>query len=137
MRNGWKKTLDIVTLVLTQCTIRHVTRTIDGSVPSTERLRALRSFNLDPALNVLLKSIGTGAVGLNLTSATTVYILEPQWNPKVEQQAIGRVVRIEQMKDVIGTRYIMRQTVEEVKITAGIMAINPMNGDNKYTDRAF
>ncbi|KAJ5626592.1 helicase [Penicillium herquei] len=133
--SGWKRTLDIVTLLLTQCTIRHAT--IDGSVPSTERLRALSSFNIDPALNVLLMTIGTGAVGLNLTSATRVYILEPQWNPMVEQQAIGRVVRIGQMKDVIVTRYIMRQTVEEVKITPSFMAINPISDVNKYTDRAF
>ncbi|KAJ5716588.1 hypothetical protein N7493_008499, partial [Penicillium malachiteum] len=107
--------------------------------PTTERLRALSSFNVDPALNVLLMTIGTGAVGLNLTSATKVYILEPQWNPMVKQQAIGRVVRILQMKDVVVTRYIMRQTVEAVKITRSVFAIDPMEGANKhmYTDRAF
>ncbi|KAJ6007434.1 helicase [Penicillium herquei] len=109
--SGWKKTLDIVAIFMDQCTVRYAT--IDGSVPNPERLRVLSNFNVDPGLNVLLMTIATGAVGLNLTSATRVHILEPQWNPMVEQQAIGRVVRIGQMKDVVVTRYIMRQTVEE------------------------
>src|SRR5579871_1286105 len=52
---------------------------------------------------------------LNLTAASRVYIMEPQWNPTVERQAIGRTVRLGQQKQVVVVRYIVRNTVEEVK----------------------
>lgn len=52
---------------------------------------------------------------LNLTIANRVHILEPQWNPMSEKQAIGRVVRLGQMKGVIVHRYVMRDTIEEVR----------------------
>ena len=52
---------------------------------------------------------------LNLTAASRVYIMEPQWNPTVERQAIGRTVRLGQEKQVVVVRYIMRNTVEEVR----------------------
>jgi hypothetical protein len=55
---------------------------------------------------------------LNLTAANSVYILEPQWNPKVESQAIARVLRFGQHREVRVVRYIMRGTVEEVLKTA-------------------
>lgn len=51
---------------------------------------------------------------LNLTAANHVYILEPQWNPSVESQAIGRVSRLGQDKAVSVTRYLVRGTVEVV-----------------------
>jgi hypothetical protein len=51
---------------------------------------------------------------LNLTAANHVYILEPQWNPSVESQAIGRVSRLGQNKAVSVTRYLVRGTVEVV-----------------------
>lgn len=52
---------------------------------------------------------------LKLTVASEVYILEPQWNPMVEKQAIARVARLGQMRDVKVKRYIMRNTFEEVR----------------------
>lgn len=51
---------------------------------------------------------------LNLTIANYVYILEPQWNPKVEEQAIARVYRLGQTRNVKVVRYIVKGTVEEV-----------------------
>jgi SNF2 family DNA or RNA helicase len=73
---------------------------------------------------------GTGAVGyeylsnfnacadqansLNLTIATQVHILEPQWNPSIESQAIGRALRLTQKNVVTVTRYITENTIEEV-----------------------
>ena len=51
---------------------------------------------------------------LNLTIASRVHILEPQWNPMMEFQAVGRVVRLGQTKLVTVYRYIMTTTVEEV-----------------------
>lgn len=62
---------------------------------------------------MLLMTLGTGAVGLNNLCVTNrVHILEPQWNPSVEHQAIGRVVRLGQTKPVQVIRYTMRKTVE-------------------------
>jgi len=54
---------------------------------------------------------------LNLTIANCVYILEPQWNPMVENQAIGRVLRLGQKRNVKVVRYIIIGTVEEVTST--------------------
>jgi SWI/SNF-related matrix-associated actin-dependent regulator of chromatin subfamily A3 len=51
---------------------------------------------------------------LNLTVASRIYIVEPQWNPSVESQAIGRALRLGQEKQVTVVRYIMENTVEQV-----------------------
>ncbi|KKY27175.1 putative dna repair protein rad5 [Diplodia seriata] len=58
-------------------------------------------------------TFGTGSAGLNLTAASRIHIVEPQWNPSVESQAISRAVRLGQKKSVTVTRYIMKNTVEE------------------------
>ena len=51
---------------------------------------------------------------LNLTAATHVHIVEPQWNPMVEAQAAARVDRLDQDKDIVILRYIVKNSVEEV-----------------------
>jgi SWI/SNF-related matrix-associated actin-dependent regulator of chromatin subfamily A3 len=51
---------------------------------------------------------------LNLATANRVFIVEPQWNPSVENQAIARALRIGQDKSVLVTRYVVELTVEEV-----------------------
>ncbi|KAF5522000.1 putative ATP-dependent helicase [Colletotrichum aenigma] len=58
-------------------------------------------------------SIGTGAVGLNLTAANYVHIVEPQWNPSVEEQAIARALRMGQTREVTVLRYVVQRTVEQ------------------------
>ena len=50
---------------------------------------------------------------LNLTAANRIFIVEPQWNPSVENQAIARAIRLRQSKKVLVTRYYIRETVEE------------------------
>jgi SWI/SNF-related matrix-associated actin-dependent regulator of chromatin subfamily A3 len=57
---------------------------------------------------------GTGAYGLNLTAANRIFIFEPQWNPAVENQAVSRAIRLGQESSVQVTRYIMKNTVEQV-----------------------
>lgn len=54
---------------------------------------------------------------LNLTVASVVHIVEPQWNPSVEEQAVARALRMGQTKEVKIFRYVMKSTVEEVWIT--------------------
>lgn len=54
------------------------------------------------------------SVRVDLTIASSVHILEPQWNPMVEEQAANRIHRIGQLSNVLITRYITRQSIEEV-----------------------
>lgn len=58
---------------------------------------------------------------LNLTAANRVFIIEPQWNPSVENQAIARAIRMNQKESVVVTRYMIKGTVEQVSslITSG------------------
>lgn len=57
---------------------------------------------------------------LNLTAASYVHILEPQWNPMVEAQAAARVDRLDQTKDVVIIRYVVQHSIEVVRSTGGI-----------------
>ncbi|KAF6824281.1 DNA repair protein rad5 [Colletotrichum musicola] len=69
-----------------------------------------------PSADILLMTLGTGAVGLNLAFATRIYLFEPQWNPSIELQAIGRALRLGQSENVTIVRYIMRGTIEDSNV---------------------
>ncbi|CAN5150017.1 hypothetical protein BH09BAC3_BH09BAC3_16450 [soil metagenome] len=84
---------------------------LDGS--SMDRKDQVEKFNKDPDLKIFLISIKAGGLGLNLTEADYVFILDPWWNPAVEQQAIDRAHRIGQKKKVFTYKFITRNTVEE------------------------
>lgn len=84
---------------------------LDGS--STDRKEQVERFNRDTNLKVFLISIKAGGLGLNLTEADYVFILDPWWNPAVEAQAIDRAHRIGQKKKVFTYKFITRNTVEE------------------------
>lgn len=84
---------------------------LDGS--SMDRKDQVDKFNKDPNLKIFLISIKAGGLGLNLTEADYVFILDPWWNPAVEQQAIDRAHRIGQKKKVFTYKFITRNTVEE------------------------
>ncbi|KAK3491228.1 SNF2 family N-terminal domain-containing protein [Neurospora hispaniola] len=109
--SAWTSSLRYLSQLMQQAGIPHAQ--IDGRTSNAERLRHLKAFQEDPQVPVLLMSIGTGAVGLTLTAASHVHIIEPQWNPSVEEQAIGRARRMGQTKEVVATRYIMKGTVEQ------------------------
>ena len=70
-------------------------------------------FQTDPACGVFLISLKAGGLGLNLTAADYVFLLDPWWNPAVEAQAIDRTHRIGQTRRVFASRLIARDTVEE------------------------
>ncbi|HMF94281.1 MAG TPA: DEAD/DEAH box helicase, partial [Vicinamibacterales bacterium] len=70
-------------------------------------------FQTDPACRLFLVSLKAGGVGLNLTAADSVFLLDPWWNPAVEAQAIDRTHRIGQTRHVFAYRLIARDTVEE------------------------
>jgi SNF2 family DNA or RNA helicase len=70
-------------------------------------------FEGDAECPVFLISLKAGGVGLNLTAADYVFLLDPWWNPAVEAQAIDRAHRIGQTRHVFAYRLIARDTVEE------------------------
>jgi non-specific serine/threonine protein kinase len=85
----------------------------DGSTPSHERERAIQNFQNNNECRVFLISLKAGGVGLNLTAADYVYIVDPWWNPAVEQQAIDRTHRIGQTKNIFAYRMICKDTIED------------------------
>ncbi|HRG79499.1 MAG TPA: DEAD/DEAH box helicase, partial [Cyclobacteriaceae bacterium] len=88
---------------------------LDGS--SNDRKEQVERFNKDENLKVFLISIKAGGLGLNLTEADYVFILDPWWNPAVEAQATDRAHRIGQKKKVFSYKFITRNTVEEKILT--------------------
>lgn len=85
----------------------------DGSTTATDREKAIQNFQNNDDCRVFLISLKAGGVGLNLTAADYVYIVDPWWNPAVEQQAIDRTHRIGQTKNVFAYRMICTDTVED------------------------
>jgi SNF2 family DNA or RNA helicase len=86
---------------------------LHGAIPSAQRQKILRAFNEHPGGAVLVMTLKTGGVGLNLTKASYVFHLEPWWNPSVENQATDRAHRLGQKKAVQVFRYIMHESLEE------------------------
>jgi SNF2 family DNA or RNA helicase len=84
---------------------------LDGQTP--RRDERVDRFQNDPELRLFLVSLKAGGVGLNLTAADYVFILDPWWNPAAEAQAIDRAHRIGQTRRVVAYRLIARGTVEE------------------------
>lgn len=84
---------------------------LDGR--TRDRATRVARFQEDPACPVFLVSLKAGGVGLNLTAADYVFLLDPWWNPAVEAQAIDRSHRIGQTKEVFAYRLIAEDTVEE------------------------
>jgi SNF2 family DNA or RNA helicase len=74
---------------------------------------AIRSFRENPEVKVFLITTEAGGVGLNLVEANYVFMMEPQYNPQKDQQAIDRVHRIGQKRKVIVTRLIIEGSIEE------------------------
>ncbi|MFZ9387805.1 MAG: SNF2-related protein [Chitinophagaceae bacterium] len=85
----------------------------DGSTSAPDREKAIQSFQNDEEVRVFLISLKAGGVGLNLTAADYVYIVDPWWNPAVEQQAIDRTHRIGQTKNIFAYRMICKDTIED------------------------
>ncbi|HUW93621.1 MAG TPA: DEAD/DEAH box helicase [Bacteroidales bacterium] len=78
-----------------------------------DREKVIDAFRKDPSIKVFLISLKAGGVGLNLTEADYVFILDPWWNPASEIQALSRAHRIGQDKTVFVHRYISAATIEE------------------------
>ncbi|KAL4917127.1 P-loop containing nucleoside triphosphate hydrolase protein [Aspergillus aurantiobrunneus] len=108
----WRQSLDLIGQMFNEKGI--VFCRVDGMMAPIERQAALEEFQRNSAVRVFLMTIGTGAMGLNnLSVASQIHILEPQWNPSVESQAIARALRWGQGKKVFVIRYIVKGAVEE------------------------
>lgn len=84
---------------------------LDGQ--TRDRQERVDRFQTDPACPLFLISLKAGGLGLNLTAAEYVYLLDPWWNPAVEAQAIDRTHRIGQTRQVFAYRLVAKDTVEE------------------------
>ncbi|KAG1670539.1 hypothetical protein FOA52_015404 [Chlamydomonas sp. UWO 241] len=91
-------------------------RTISGSMALNQRTKAIEAFQKDPPTTVFLLSMRSGAVGINLTAASHVFIMEPCLNPALEAQAIGRAWRMGQQRPVVVKRFFAKGSVEEAVV---------------------
>ncbi|KAF2273459.1 uncharacterized protein EI97DRAFT_452386 [Westerdykella ornata] len=129
----WRLTLDLVETGLAQpdARIRYVR--FDGKVPQAQRQSVLDQFKSDPNIRVMLLTLSCGAVGrksapdtqicrleanlccdrLTLTEASRAYLMEPHWNPTIEDQALARIHRIGQTREVTTIRFYIRDSFEE------------------------
>jgi DNA repair protein RAD5 len=108
----WTSMLDMVSQLLTRHGFSHCT--FNGGLSQEARERVLTRFAKDPSVEVLVISLKAGGVGLNLTCASVVILLDPWWNPGVEEQAVDRVHRLGQTQDVMVKRYVVTDTVEDM-----------------------
>jgi SNF2 family DNA or RNA helicase len=84
---------------------------LDGQ--TRDREARVDRFQRDPSVSLFLVSLKAGGLGLNLTAADSVFLLDPWWNPAAEAQAIDRAHRIGQTRRVLAVRLVARDTVEE------------------------
>lgn len=114
---------------------------IDGTITHmTEREKRVQTFQKDSAFNVFLLTTQVGGVGLTLTAANRVVILDPSWNPATDAQAVDRAYRIGQTDNVIIYRLITCGTMEEKIYRRQIFKeslIRQTTGDKKNPFRYF
>jgi SNF2 family DNA or RNA helicase len=136
--SGWTSHLDLIEMALKSAGITF-TR-LDGSMTRNARTAAMDAFRDDPNVHVILVSIMAGGLGLNLTAGNNVYVMEPQYNPAAEAQAIDRVHRLGQKRPVRAIRYIMRDSFEEKMLELQEkkkkLASLSMDGRSKGLDKA-
>jgi SNF2 family DNA or RNA helicase len=101
--------LDLIRVELDKLQISH--EYLTGQ--TKDREEKVHSFQNDSEIRVFLISLKAGGTGLNLTEADYVYLVDPWWNPAVENQAIDRCYRIGQKKNVVAIRLISPDTIEE------------------------
>lgn len=111
---------------------------INGGVPAAERQAIVDEFAKGPAGSVLIAQITAGGVGLNIQAASVVVLCEPQWKPSTENQAISRVYRMGQARNVLVHRLLSDNTVDEqiLEILRGKTEIFEGFADESAVDEA-
>ena len=96
------------------CQVHHMAyATLTGSVSLEQRKLQVEAFQNDPKVSFFFISLKAGEVGLNLTAASYVLLLDPWWNPFSERQAIARAHRLGQQHKVNVIRFVAKDTLEE------------------------
>jgi SNF2 family DNA or RNA helicase len=107
---------------------------LDGS--TQDRQAQVEKFQNDKDIKIFLISLKAGGLGLNLTAADYVFILDPWWNPAIEAQAVDRAHRIGQVNTVFTYKFITKNTVEE-KILALQKSKQRLANELVTTDESF
>ncbi|XP_020230971.1 DNA repair protein RAD5A [Cajanus cajan] len=107
----WTAFLDLLQIPFTRSNISFVR--LDGTLNLQQREKVIKQFSEDSNTLVLLMSLKAGGVGINLPAASNAFVMDPWWNPAVEEQAVMRIHRIGQTKKVAIKRFIVKGTVEE------------------------
>ncbi|EGC36370.1 hypothetical protein DICPUDRAFT_87450 [Dictyostelium purpureum] len=107
----WTSMLDLIEIPLNINSMPFVR--LDGKIPQKQREVAIKRFKEEPSIKIFLISIKAGGLGLNLVVASHVFLCDPWWNPATEEQAIDRVYRIGQNKNVNVIRFFIKDSIEE------------------------
>ncbi|KAF0472323.1 SNF2 family helicase [Gigaspora margarita] len=107
----WTSFLNLVEPALHHANIKFVR--LDGKMPRPKREDAMRMFQNDPEIKVFLISLKCGSLGLNLTAADQCFIMDPWWNPSIEDQAVDRIYRLGQTRPVSIFRFVIENTIED------------------------
>lgn len=111
---------------------------LDGTMKYVDRAAAVDEFNANPKQFVFLISTRAGGVGINVTSANKVVIMDPNWNPAYDLQAQDRAYRIGQTRDVEVFRFVSAGTVEEIVYARQIYKQQQANiGYNASAERRY
>ncbi|KAL1795986.1 hypothetical protein ACET3X_006210 [Alternaria dauci] len=109
--SSWTTHLDLIEIALKNA--GHSLVRLDGRMTRENRDKSMQQLRENPDVRVMLVSIGAGGLGLNLTTANKVFMMEPQFNPAAEAQAVDRVHRLGQDREVTIKRFIMENSFEE------------------------
>ncbi|XP_066477264.1 helicase-like transcription factor isoform X2 [Tiliqua scincoides] len=118
---------------------------LDGSMTQKKRVEAIKQFQSNEAGSptIMLLSLKAGGVGLNLTAASRVFLMDPAWNPAAEDQCFDRCHRLGQKRDVVITKFIVKNSVEENmlkiqnkkrELAAGAFGTKPHSSEMKIND---
>ncbi|KAL6329177.1 hypothetical protein AAG906_011638 [Vitis piasezkii] len=94
---------------------------LDGTLNQQQREKVIKQFSEESNILVLLMSLKAGGVGINLMAASNAFVLDPWWNPAVEEQAVMRIHRIGQTKRVMIKRFIVKGTIQRSALIASKM----------------
>lgn len=128
-------------LKMLQMLFQHTTYNVsylDGAMKYEDRAKTVDDFNSDPDQFVFLISTKAGGVGLNITSANKVVVVDPNWNPAYDLQAQDRAYRIGQVRDVEVFRLVSAGTIEEIVYARQIYKQQQANiGYTASTERRY
>ena len=115
----WTAFLDLLQIPLSRSNISFVR--LDGTLNQQQREKVIKQFSEESHILVLLMSLKAGGVGINLMAASHAFVLDPWWNPAVEEQAVMRIHRIGQTKRVMIKRFIAKGTIQRSALIASKM----------------